>query len=184
MPNDDYYKWHRHPVTAHGQTWNTYRKAGIPIVEDEEAAAILLAEQMELAPNAIAYSFHCGSGLVGCIAASKAPDSKIFLTDANILSIEATHRTVSTNGVAISVCQPANQRTYDCDEDRPRQPRFHEVSQGLQCIDGQEITKWSCANRQITNLIKIVPHPDDDLIDRLAQFEPPTFWKLGQKMYK
>ncbi|MBV7328810.1 methyltransferase [Chloroflexi bacterium TSY] len=71
----------------------------MPVFEDEEAAAILLAEQLVIAPDATLYDFHCGSGLVGCIAGTLAPEGRIFLTDANVIPIEAARWTLASNDV-------------------------------------------------------------------------------------
>jgi 16S rRNA (guanine1207-N2)-methyltransferase len=65
-----------------------------------DPAALLLAEQIELAPDARVLDLNCGLGLTGAVAAGLAPRGRVLLADRNALAVAAARRTLALNGIA------------------------------------------------------------------------------------
>ena len=95
VPN--YYSWHSMQVTPRDRSITCFTKPGLAWTDELDAAAMLLAAQMQIAPDAVVMAFNCGDGPVGITAAILAHRGRVILVDANVVAVEAHGRAMEAN---------------------------------------------------------------------------------------
>ncbi len=64
-----------------------------------DVAAIMLATHVSVGAGDIAVYMNCGNGLAAAVGAASIIGASLFLTDRNVVSVEASVRTLAANGV-------------------------------------------------------------------------------------
>lgn len=97
--DDRYFRWTTAEVTVRDRSLAVVSKPGVPDFNELDPAEGLLLDHLEVAATDTVCSFHCGSGAVGVLAALRAPQGQVCLSDDNQLSIDAARRTLAANTV-------------------------------------------------------------------------------------
>ena len=97
--DDRYFRWTTAQVTVRDRDLAVLSKPGVPAFDQLDPAEGLLLDHMEVAGTDTICSYHCGSGVVGALAALRAPRGQVVLSDDNQLSVEAARRTLAANAV-------------------------------------------------------------------------------------
>ena len=93
----NYYSWRPIQVTPRDRSITCFTKPGLAWTDELDPAAMLLAAQMQIAPDALVMAFNCGDGPVGIAAAILAHSGRVILVDANVVAVEAHRRAVEAN---------------------------------------------------------------------------------------
>ncbi len=94
-----YHEWHEATVSVAGLRFAVATKPGVLRDGELDRAEALLAENLEVATGDVAVHMGSANGLAAVVSASRGA-GRIVLTDRNILSAEATRRTMMANDVA------------------------------------------------------------------------------------
>ena len=97
--DDDYYVWRTEAVSINRNIFRIRSKPGVPGFGQPDVPQILLAESLELGNTDTVLNLNCGSGLVGTVAGTLAPHSKVVMTDANYVAVQAALSTASLNAM-------------------------------------------------------------------------------------
>lgn len=104
--DDAYQRWRTGELSVRGRTLMVVSKPGVPGygtehggAADLDASAGLLLEHVEITATDVVCDMHCGSGIVGALAAMST-SGRVWLADNNVLAVEAARRTLDANGVA------------------------------------------------------------------------------------
>ncbi|MEZ4709118.1 MAG: methyltransferase [Caldilineaceae bacterium] len=95
----NYYHWQLIQVSPRNRAITCFTKPGLAWTDELDPAAMLLAAQMQIAPDAVVVAFNCGDGPAGIAAAMLAHSGRVILVDANIVAVEAHRRAVEANGL-------------------------------------------------------------------------------------
>lgn len=95
----DYYRWRTDSVVVGGRELAVVSKPGVLSFGELDPSAGLLLDHMEVGPSDTVCDLHCGSGVVGTLAALRASAGQVWMADGNLLSVEAARRTLAANGV-------------------------------------------------------------------------------------
>lgn len=107
MRQTPYHTWRTYTTKVGGRTYEVATKAGTLAHGRLDPAALLLAAHVEVAPGHSVLHLNCGNGLTGAVAALAAPDARVYMTDRNVVSVEAARRTLVANAVTngtVSLC--------------------------------------------------------------------------------
>jgi len=99
MTESAYRTWRTYSAKVAGRTYEVATKAGAFAHGRLDPAAILLAAHVDVAPGDTVVHLNCGNGLTGAVAALAAPETRVYLTDRNIVSVEAARRTLDANHI-------------------------------------------------------------------------------------
>lgn len=99
MSESAYRTWRTYSAKVAGRTYEVATKAGAFAHGRLDPAAILLAAHVDVAPGDTVVHLNCGNGLTGAVAALAAPETRVYLTDRNIVSVEAARRTLDANHI-------------------------------------------------------------------------------------
>jgi 16S rRNA (guanine1207-N2)-methyltransferase len=100
MSESAYRTWRTYTAKVAGRSYEVATKAGTFAHGRLDPAAILLAAHVDVAVGDKVVHLNCGNGLTGAVAALSAPDTRVYLTDRNIVSVEAARRTLAANHIA------------------------------------------------------------------------------------
>lgn len=93
----DYFTYRTFEVQLRGKTYKVVSKPGIFAWDHLDDATQLLAETCEIKPDDTVLDLGCGNGIVGVVAASLAPQGKVYMVDSSIIAVEAAKRTAEAN---------------------------------------------------------------------------------------
>ncbi|CAN5601444.1 class I SAM-dependent methyltransferase [soil metagenome] len=96
----DYHRWRATQIVVRGRVLDVGSRPGVPGLGEEDAAAGLLLDHIDIRAGDSVCDLHCGPGAVGAIAALAATDGRAWLLDTHLLSAEAARRTLDANGVS------------------------------------------------------------------------------------
>lgn len=97
---DPYYHFSAHEVAARDRAYTFFTRPALGQWQESLTSALLLAEWVELAPDARVLHLHCGAGLAGMVAAGLAPAGQVTLLDSHAVALECTRRALSANEIA------------------------------------------------------------------------------------
>lgn len=93
-----YRHWRSVSETVAGRKYLLATKPGVFSNGRADPAAVMLAQHATVSRGDVAVHLNCGSGLFGTVAASTA--SQVFLTDRNVVSLNAAQKTLALNAVS------------------------------------------------------------------------------------
>lgn len=93
----DYFNYRTFEVQLRGKTFKVVSKPGIFAWDHLDDATQLLAETCEIKPDDTVLDLGCGNGIVGVVAASLAPQGKVYMLDSSIVAVESAKRTARAN---------------------------------------------------------------------------------------
>ena len=99
MKDAPYREWRTYSTKVAGRSYQVATKPGTFAYGRLDPATLLLAEHIEVTPGDSVVHMNCGNGLVGAVARLGGQAGRVLLTDRNIVSVDATRRTLSANGV-------------------------------------------------------------------------------------
>jgi 16S rRNA (guanine1207-N2)-methyltransferase len=99
VPHTDYYRWHEFSAQVDGRAYRFVSKPGVFSWNELDAGTRVLVETMSVRPGDTALDLGCGCGIIGLIAAHKASQGRVCLTDSSVVAVEAARRTLALNGV-------------------------------------------------------------------------------------
>ena len=102
MSESAYRTWRTYAAKVAGRSYQVATKPGTFAHGRLDPAAQLLASQVEVAAGDCVVHLNCGNGLTGAVAALAASNTRVYLTDRNIVSVEAARRTLIANAIATS----------------------------------------------------------------------------------
>ena len=108
-----YYDWREFDARVGDRTIRYASKPGLPGWDEDDHAARLLGESIEIRPGDRLIDLRCGRGVVVALAAQRGAD--VTASDDYILAVEATRRTLALNGVRASILSPGDQLPSGCD---------------------------------------------------------------------
>ena len=98
--NDTAYRvWRTYSVRLAGRSYEVATKPGAFAHGRLDPGTLLLAEHLEVKAGDTVVHLNCGNGLVGAVASAAGHAGRVWLTDRNIVSVEAATRTLAANGV-------------------------------------------------------------------------------------
>lgn len=95
----DYHRWRTGEVTVGGESLAVVSKPGVLSFGELDPSAGLLLDHLEVGHADTVCDLHCGAGVVGTLAALRAPGGRVWMADGNLLSVQAARRTLEANGV-------------------------------------------------------------------------------------
>lgn len=95
-----YRQWREVHLNVAGNSYVFATKPGLFGYGRTDPAAMLLAEHVVVKKGDVIVYMGCGNGLAAAVAARSGQAARIVATDRNVVSVEATRRTLSANGVA------------------------------------------------------------------------------------
>jgi 16S rRNA (guanine1207-N2)-methyltransferase len=99
VPQTDYHHWREFSVEVGGQTYRFASKPGVFSWQGLDAGTRVLVEAIKIRPRDTVLDLGCGSGLIGLIAAQRAYQGQVYLTDSSVVATEAAEQTLVLNGV-------------------------------------------------------------------------------------
>lgn len=96
---DAYYAFRRTDVQLAGQATAVWTRAALGEVGDRLTAAALLAAHVQTAPGARVLHMHCAEGASCAAVGRQLVGGTLVALDAHIAAVEATRRTLESNGV-------------------------------------------------------------------------------------
>lgn len=106
LPPAAYYRTTELAPTLRGQAIRVVTKPGLPDWDRVTPATALLAEAVELEPDARVLLLGCGHGALGVVLARQAPGGAVRLLDGNVVALAMAERTLAANGVANAAVVP------------------------------------------------------------------------------
>ncbi len=94
-----YYQTDEFAATLRGQVVRVTSKPGLPSWRAITPATILLAEAVEMPPDARALLLGCGHGALGVTLARQIPDGNLGLMEANFIALAMAEQTLRANKV-------------------------------------------------------------------------------------
>lgn len=95
----EYAAWRPISVAIHDHHYSLLTKPGALVADGSDPAMLLLAATLVLRASDRLLILNAGSGLVGAVAARQIAGTQLVLTDANLIHVEASRRTLAANGV-------------------------------------------------------------------------------------
>lgn len=95
-----YYRTSELAPTLRGQAIRVITKPGLPQWDRVTPATGLLAEAVEVSPDARVLVLGCGPGALGVVLARQAPAGQVWLLDTSAIALAMAERTLAANGVA------------------------------------------------------------------------------------
>ena len=117
---DSYYQYNQRQVQIDGEIYPVFSRPALAARTDDLTSVLLLAEEMRVPSQAQVLVLHCGTGLIGAVAAQRSPAGRIALLDSHHVAVEAARRMLdalrlSNAEVLLSDCGQAVQgRSFDC----------------------------------------------------------------------
>lgn len=99
MQGQTYREWHQASVGVAGSRFVVATKPGVFSDGKLDRGAVILAENTEVSPGDVAVHMGSGNGLAAVVSATKGA-RRVVMSDRNIVSVEASRRTLVANGVA------------------------------------------------------------------------------------
>ena len=99
MSESAYRTWRTYSAKVAGRSYEVATKPGAFAHGRLDPAAILLAAHVDVAAGDKIVHLNCGNGFTGAVAALAAPEARVYLTDRNIVSVEAARRTLDANHI-------------------------------------------------------------------------------------
>ena len=99
VPRTDYHHWREFSTEVEGQAYRFASKPGVFSWEGLDAGTRVLVETIKIRPRDTVLDLGCGSGIIGLIAAQRAHQGQVYLTDSSVVATEAAERTLALNGV-------------------------------------------------------------------------------------
>ncbi|CAN5483008.1 class I SAM-dependent methyltransferase [soil metagenome] len=99
MSESAYRTWRTYTAKVGGRSYEVATKPGAFAQGRLDPAALLLAEHAKVASGDTVVHLNCGNGLAAAVSALAAPDVRVYLTDRNVVSVEASRRTLDANRV-------------------------------------------------------------------------------------
>ncbi|NOZ27200.1 MAG: class I SAM-dependent methyltransferase [Chloroflexi bacterium] len=96
-PDEDYFRYRPIVVEFGDQQLEMISKPGIFSWDRLDAATRLLLENFKVGPEDVVLDVGCGYGVIGVVAALRAPRGHVYLVDSNIIAVEAARRSVAHN---------------------------------------------------------------------------------------
>jgi 16S rRNA (guanine1207-N2)-methyltransferase len=93
-----YREWHQASVVVAGSRFVVATKPGVFRDGELDKGAVLLAENAEVSTGDVAVHMGCGNGLAAAVSAEKGA-SRVVMSDRNVVSVEASRRTLTANGI-------------------------------------------------------------------------------------
>ncbi|MBW3631040.1 MAG: methyltransferase, partial [Gemmatimonadetes bacterium] len=93
-----YRRWELSSVGVSGRSYAVASKPGVLAHGRSDPSALLLAERAHVEPGDLVVHLNCGGGLFGSVAANRGGAARVFLSDRNVLAVEAARRTLAANG--------------------------------------------------------------------------------------
>ncbi len=92
----EYRDWQRVSVNAADKRYLVATKPGVFSHGHDDPSATMLVEHAMIEPDGVVVHLNCGNGLFGAVAAL-GQASRVFLTDRNVVNVEAARRTLIAN---------------------------------------------------------------------------------------
>ncbi|MEO6877127.1 MAG: methyltransferase [Gemmatimonadaceae bacterium] len=92
----EYRDWQRVSVNAAGNRYLVATKPGVFSHGHDDPSSTMLVEHAIVEPGGVVVHLNCGNGLFGA-AAALGHASRVFLTDRNVVNVEAARRTLIAN---------------------------------------------------------------------------------------
>ena len=99
MNENAYREWRNYSVQVAGRAYEVATKPGAFAHGRLDPATRLLAEHVEVEAGHTLVHLNCGNGLAGVVASAAGHAGRVVLADRNVVSVEATRRTLAANGV-------------------------------------------------------------------------------------
>ncbi len=99
IPETDYHRWRELSAEVSGQRYRFVSKPGVFSWGRLDAGTRVLVETMKIRSDDTALDLGCGYGILGLIAAERAHQGQVHLTDSSAVAVEAARRTLALNGV-------------------------------------------------------------------------------------
>jgi 16S rRNA (guanine1207-N2)-methyltransferase len=96
----DYHRFREITLELDNTAYRLVSKPGIASWDGVDPATRLLAEMLDPTPTDAVLVLGCGSGLLGLVAAERAPQGRVLLVDDSCVAVEAAQRTLALNEVA------------------------------------------------------------------------------------
>ncbi|MCD6290221.1 MAG: methyltransferase [Anaerolineae bacterium] len=95
--DEDYFRYRSIVVEVGGQELELVSKPGIFSWDRLDPATRLLLENLQIGPEDTVLDVGCGYGVIGVVAAKRAPRGRIYMVDSNLIAVEAARRGVARN---------------------------------------------------------------------------------------
>ncbi len=99
MSESAYRTWRTYTAKVGGRSYDVATKPGAFAQGRLDPAALLLAEHAKVASGDTVVHLNCGNGLAAAVSALGAPGVRAYLTDRNVVSVDAARRTLDANRV-------------------------------------------------------------------------------------
>ncbi len=96
----DYYTFREFAVEAHGDEVTVVGKPGVWSWDRLDPGTAALLEVAEVEPGDGVLDLGCGTGVIGAVASSLAPQGHVTLVDCNVAAVTCAERTLAANGVS------------------------------------------------------------------------------------
>lgn len=96
----DYHRFREITLELNDTAYRLVSKPGIVSWDRADPATRLLAGALDPAPTDAVLVLGCGNGLLGLVAAERAPRCRVLLVDDSCVAVEAARRTLALNGIA------------------------------------------------------------------------------------
>ena len=137
LVDSDYFRFRPLTITVGGEPLEMISKPGIFSWDELDPATAFLLDHIEIKPDDTVLDIGCGYGVIGVVAARRAPHGRVYLVDSNLVAAEAARRSVAhhslTNAEVILGDGPAAIGDALCDVIATHPP-FHagrEVDYGI-----------------------------------------------------
>jgi 16S rRNA (guanine1207-N2)-methyltransferase len=102
-----YYQSGTFTAVLHGQPLQIVSKPGLSNWDRITPATVLLAETVEVAPDAQVLQLGCGHGALGAALARQVPGGHVVLMDIDFIALTMAEQTLKSNGAANAQVRPA-----------------------------------------------------------------------------
>jgi 16S rRNA (guanine1207-N2)-methyltransferase len=99
LTSDPYYQFAPQEAVVGGEVYTFFTRPALGSQRESLTPALLLAESIDLAPDAQVLCMHCGSGLAGTVAARQAHQGHVTLLDCHSVAVQAAHHTLAANRI-------------------------------------------------------------------------------------
>ncbi|HEY66506.1 MAG TPA: methyltransferase [Caldilineae bacterium] len=96
-PDENYFRYRPITVEIGDQKLELISKPGIFSWDRLDEGTRLLLEHFQVEPRDVVLDVGCGYGVIGIVAAMRAPQGRVYMVDSNIIAVEAARRSVAHN---------------------------------------------------------------------------------------